>query len=59
MNKGLITLLFKARDTKDLSNWRSIALLKVIYKIYAKVLQLKLQPVLMEVVDMDHITFFP
>jgi len=59
MNKGLITLLFKARDTKALSNWRSITLLSVVYKIYAKVLQLRLQVVLMEVVDMDHATFLP
>ncbi len=59
MNKGLITLLFKARGTKYFSNWKSITLLNVVYKIYVKVLQLKLQLAFMEVVDMDHATFLP
>lgn len=57
MNKGLITLSFKARDTKKFSNWKSITLLNVADKIYAKALQLRLQPTFMEVVDMDHATF--
>jgi hypothetical protein len=59
MKNGLITLLLKAKDTKNPNNWRSITLLNVAYTIYAKALQLRLQLVLMEVVDMDHTTFMP
>jgi hypothetical protein len=42
VNKGLITMLFKATDKDNLSNWRPITLLNASYKIFAKVLQVRL-----------------
>jgi hypothetical protein len=42
VTKGLITLIPKNGDLKSLNNWRSITLLNVAYKIYAKALQLRL-----------------
>jgi hypothetical protein len=59
MNEGLITMLFKARDKEDLSNWWPITLLNVFYKIFSKALQMKLQPILMEVIDRDQSAFLP
>jgi hypothetical protein len=57
VNKGMITLLFKAREKKNLGNWHPITLSNMAYKIFAKTLQLRLQPILMEVVDTDPIAF--
>jgi hypothetical protein len=59
VNKGLITMLFKARDKENLGNWLPITLLNASYKIFAKVLQMRLQPILMEVIDRGQIAFFP
>jgi hypothetical protein len=57
VNKGMITLLFKAREKENLGNWRPITLLNMAYKIFTKTLQLRLQLILMEVVDTDPIAF--
>jgi hypothetical protein len=57
VNKGMITLLFKAREKENLGNWCPITFLNVAYKIFTKTLQLRLQPILMEVVDTDPIAF--
>ena len=51
-------LISKDGDTKDLHNWRSITMLTLIDKIYAKALQLRLQPLLMEAISPKH-TFHP
>jgi hypothetical protein len=56
---GLISLLYKGGDREKLTNWRPITLLNVAYKLYAKVLQLRLQPVLMEIIDFDQSAFLP
>lgn len=53
MTRGLISLLHKGGDKTKLTNWRPITLLNVAYKIYAKALQLRLQPVLMEIISLD------
>ena len=53
LNKGLIALLFKSGDREDLSNWRPISLLNTSYKIMAKALQRRLQPLLSEVISSD------
>ena len=42
VTKGIICLIPKEGDSKDLNHWRLITLLPVIYKIFAKTLQLKL-----------------
>lgn len=43
VSKGLICLIPKEGDTKDLNYWRPVTLLSVMYKIFAKVLQIRLQ----------------
>jgi hypothetical protein len=42
-----------------INNWRPITLLNVSYKILEKILQMHLQPVLMELISLDQSTFFP
>jgi hypothetical protein len=59
MTKGLIALLFKSGEREDLGNWWPITLLNTSYKILAKTLQLRLKPLLVEVIDSDQTTFFP
>ena len=55
--KALIALLYKEGERKQMTNWRSIILLNVGYKIYTKALQLRLQPVLMELISHDQSAF--
>jgi hypothetical protein len=52
-------LLHKGNATDDLTNWRPISLLNVAYKIVAKALQRRLQPLLSEVISPDQTTFLP
>jgi hypothetical protein len=59
VNRGLISLLHKRRERCKLTNWRPITLLNVAYKLYAKALQLRLQPVLMEIISPDQSAFLP
>jgi hypothetical protein len=53
MNHGLITLLAKGGDRELLKNWRPITLFNVSYKILAKALQWRLQPLLPDVISED------
>ena len=46
VTKGLISLIPKDGDTKDLNYWRPITLLTANFKIFTKTLQLMLQPIL-------------
>lgn len=55
--EGLIALLHKGGGRNTLKNWRPIILLNVAYKIFAKALQMRLQPVLMELVSHDQSAF--
>lgn len=55
----MIALLHKRGVRKALTNWRPITLLNMGYKIFAKALQLRLQPVLMEVISFDQSAFLP
>jgi hypothetical protein len=57
--KGVLSLLHKGDSRKKLTNWQPITLLNVAYKLFAKVLQLRLQPVLMELISPDQSTFLP
>jgi hypothetical protein len=59
VTKGAITLLHKGQERGRLTNWRPITLLNVAYKLYAKTLQLRLQPVLMEIISQDQSAFLP
>jgi hypothetical protein len=56
---GMLALLHKGGLRTALSNWRSITLLNLSYKIYTKALQLCLQPVLMEIVSWEQSAFLP
>ena len=58
MTCGFIVLLFWKRDCSRMMNWRPITLLNTTYKIFAKVLQRRLQPLLVEVINSDQIAFF-
>ena len=55
----MIVLLHKGGDRQELTNWRPISLVNLGYKIYAKALQLRLQPVLMDVISPDQSAFLP
>jgi hypothetical protein len=57
--EGLIVLLHKGGCRKSLNNWRPITLLNVTYKLFAKCLQLRLQPILNEVISHDQSAFLP
>ena len=59
VTKGLISLIPKEGDSKDLNYWRPITLLTIIYKIFAKTLQLRLQPMLRDVISPEQTTFLP
>lgn len=59
VTRGMITLLHKGGPRKALTNWRSITLLNMGYKFFAKALQLRLQPVLMEIISFDQSAFLP
>ena len=58
MTKCFISLIPKEGDTKDLNHWRPITLLTTAYKIFAKTLQLRLQPVLREIISPEQTIFF-
>lgn len=57
--KGLISLLHKGGPIQILGNYRPITLLNTTYKVYAKLIQRRLQPVLMELVSPDQTGFLP
>jgi hypothetical protein len=59
VTRGIISLLHKSREHGKLTNWRPITMLNVAYKLYAKALQLRLQPILMEVISADQSAFLP
>lgn len=57
VTQGMITLLHKGGQRSALSNWRPITLLNLGYKIFAKALQLRLQPILMDVISPEQSAF--
>jgi hypothetical protein len=59
MNKGLIVLLFKGGDKELLTNWRPVTLINVAYKIVAKALQKRIQPIMSEIIHEDQTSFLP
>ena len=59
MTKGLISLIPKERNAKDLNHWRPITLLTTAYKIFAKSLQLRLKYVLRDIISPDQTVFLP
>lgn len=59
MTRDMLALLFKSGEREDLCNWIHITLLNTSYKILAKILQLRLKPLLAEVIDLDQTAFLP
>lgn len=56
---GVLAMLHKGGPRSLLTNWRPIALLNVVYKLYAKALQLHLEPVLSKIICDDQSAFLP
>ena len=55
--KGIITLISKGGDKKELKNWRPISLLCVDYKIIAKLLANRMKEVLSEIIKSDQVGY--
>ena len=55
--KAVILLVHKDNSRSRLMNWRSITLLNIAYKFFAKVVQKKLQLILMEVISFQQCAF--
>ena len=55
----MIVLLHKGGHRQALTNWPLITLLNMGYKIYAKALQLRMQPALMDIISHDQLAFLP
>ena len=56
---GVITILHKAGDRTNPANYRPITLLNSDYRLYAKVLALRLNPCLAGVIDKEQTAFVP
>ena len=59
VTQGVISTLHKKKSKSHLTNWSPITLLNVAYILFAKALQKRLQPILMEIIDFDLFAFFP
>ena len=59
VTKGVICLIPKEGDSKDLNYWRPMTLLTVTYKIIANALQIRLQPMLRDIISPEQTAFLP
>jgi hypothetical protein len=57
MIQGLIALLHNGGSKEELTNYYPIILLNITYKIVAKALQQRLQPLLPNLIDEDQMAF--
>ena len=48
--RGIITLLHKGNDRKQLNNWRPITLLNTDYKIFSKIIATRLKPLMSSII---------
>jgi hypothetical protein len=59
VTERLIELLYKGSNHNSLNNWCPITLLNVSYKLIAKAIQIRLQPILTEIISYDQFSFLP
>lgn len=59
VTRGMIALLHTRGGREKLTYWRPITLLNLNYKTYAKALQLRLQPILMDIISLQQSAFLP
>ena len=59
VTNGFISFIPKEGDAKDLNHWRPITLLPLIYKIFAKTLQMRLQSILRDVISPEQTIYLP
>lgn len=57
--KGLMFLLYKKKDTRDIANYRPITLLNTDYKLMTKILALRLGAVCPKIIHPDQAGFVP
>lgn len=58
-HEGLISIIYKQGERTDPSNYRPITLLNTDYRLYAKVLALRLNPCLPHIIDREQTAFVP
>jgi hypothetical protein len=58
-HEGLVTIIHKAGERSDPANYRPITLLNTDYRLYAKVLALRLNPHLDSIIDREQTAFVP
>ena len=51
--EGVVTLLFKKGEVEDIKNWRPITLLNFDFKLFSKILTLRMKTVLNDVIHLD------
>lgn len=56
---GVVTILYKSGDRSNPANYRPITLLNADYRLYAKVLALRLNPCLADIIDAEQTAFVP
>jgi hypothetical protein len=59
ITKGLISLIPKEGDKAYLNYWRPITLFTAAYKIFAKSLQLRLKPIIKDIISPEQTAFLP
>lgn len=59
VTQGLICLIPKEEDPKDLNTCRPITLLTLIYKMYVRTLHLSFQPLISDVISPEQVAFLP
>lgn len=57
LNKGCMTPIYKKKDPEDITNYHPITLLNTDYKIFTKVISLKLAEVVPEIINPDQAGF--
>ena len=57
LNDGVIKLILKEGDRLLINNWRPITLLNVVYKILAKILAIRIEKILPNIINSTQTSF--